>query len=832
MMSQSPVTLNDCGCCQGTSAETPVTLDNRPGLSAIAYRVGIHGTFKRTMLARLSSSAYPALRMLTTREDDDFTIALLDAWAVVGDVLSFYQERIANESYWRTATERLSLLEMARLIGYELRPGVAATTLLAFSMDETPGAPESVIVTAGVKAQSVPGQDEFPQTFETIEEIEARPEWNALKLKLTEGQSVGQSSQKIYLEGTGSNLRAGDALIFVGTNRKDDPESNNWDFRYVSDVTADPVSNQTLVILSTALDSSVASGHPLEVHALRQRAALFGYNAPDPRVLPAETLTKYASSLNAGKTRWLYPISGSTVYLDNNYPAVEKSSWVVLTRPGSTRLYETAGVSEAAVANFAMTGKAAKVQLDPSTGLGNFSSTNYRGTTVYAQSERLAVASERPIGKKATGRVDNLLMAAKVDNLLPERRLVLVGIPKDAEELTSEDLVLDSAKLEGNATRLTFTTTLQQSYQLETVMIYANVARATHGETTQEVLGAGDATRPYQKFGLKQSPVTYVRDTVSASGAVSTLAVRVNDILWHEVPSLYQKGRDERVFVTRRDDEGKMTVQFGDGQNGARLPTGIDNVRATYRKGLGAAGNLESERLTTLLTRPLGLKEVANPVRAAGGADGETRDEARRNAPVTVRTLDRIVSLQDYEDFAQAYAGIAKARATWTWSGQQRGVFVTVAGANGDIVETGSDTTGSSLLSAMQGAGNPFVPLSLASYVPVKFTLDAVITVELDYDSDLVLAAVENDLRDHYSFEAGELGKHVFLSEIMAVIQSVDGVVAVDVNYFHRLDPGVGPTFSQRLIAAAPSPGVAAGEVFGAELLMITDEPLGLETAL
>src|ERR1041384_4339969 len=130
--------LNDCGCCEGISAETPVQIENRPGLSAIAYRAGTHAQFRETLLARLTGSRRPALTGFTTRDSDDFSIALLDAWATVGDVLTFYQERIANEAYLRTATERLSILELARLINYELRPGVAASTYLAFTINEAP----------------------------------------------------------------------------------------------------------------------------------------------------------------------------------------------------------------------------------------------------------------------------------------------------------------------------------------------------------------------------------------------------------------------------------------------------------------------------------------------------------------------------------------------------------------------------------------------------------------------------------------------------------------------------------------------------------------------
>ena len=95
-----------CECCDGITALTPATLNNRPGLSSLAYRVGKHAHFKATMLARLST--LPALAGLTTRQNDDQTIALLDAWATVADVLTFYQERMANEGFLRTATERRS----------------------------------------------------------------------------------------------------------------------------------------------------------------------------------------------------------------------------------------------------------------------------------------------------------------------------------------------------------------------------------------------------------------------------------------------------------------------------------------------------------------------------------------------------------------------------------------------------------------------------------------------------------------------------------------------------------------------------------------------------
>ena len=117
----------NCGCCAGTSVLTPAREDNPPGLSTIAHRGGTWSSFKESMLARLSSQDYPALQPLKTRSDDDFTIALIDAGAMMLDVLTFYQERLANESYLRTATERVSLQEMAKLIGMRLRKVPPAT---------------------------------------------------------------------------------------------------------------------------------------------------------------------------------------------------------------------------------------------------------------------------------------------------------------------------------------------------------------------------------------------------------------------------------------------------------------------------------------------------------------------------------------------------------------------------------------------------------------------------------------------------------------------------------------------------------------------------------
>ena len=122
---------------------------------------------------------------------------------------------------------------------------------------------------------------------------------------------------------------------------------------------------------------------------------------------------------------------------------------------------------------------------------------------------------------------------------------------------------------------LTLESPLAQLYDRATVTIAANVADATHGETVTEVLGNGDGSQPNQSFKLKQAPaLTYIRST-APGGAESTLQVRVNDLLWHEAPTLFERTPRERIYTTELADDGTVTVRFGDGIRGARLPSGL-----------------------------------------------------------------------------------------------------------------------------------------------------------------------------------------------------------------------------------------------------------------
>lgn len=953
----------DCGCCAGIDAATPRRLHNPPGLAAIAYRVGRHGDFLESMRARLSSADLPALAALTTREASDFTLALGDALAASLDVLTFYTERVANEHYLRTATERLSVREMARLIGYELAPGVAASTYLAFTLRGVPGAPVAPItLPVGTRVQSVPGQDEQAQSFETVEPAPARAEWNAIPVKASTPWRPAKGDTELWLDGLATQLQPGDAILIVGQERLTTPGNEQWDVRVLDTVEPDTDNQRTRVHWKRPLGSVFPPMDPAataaQVHVFRQRTALFGHNAPDANLMSANNTDSNVGQLidkggsldlevgllvdNGGRTdgvsigaftlekagglwEWKhFTIDPPTIDLDTDNAKIVAGGWIALASnepgrgsadlPGYTELYRAEKVIHRTRNAFGISGRITRIHPDTDE---NLTAARYplRRTLVLAQSERL-VPTATPLRHPVHG--DALVLGRREDALRPGQPLALTGRRQRlglAPEATGLSLALDSgdsAALEGgdelfllapavrllgasgdqalaadafaaligtpgirlrlalmdrdgrrgslvadasqvrlrpgrdddariseiaviaatddaisrerDHTALRLQASLIHVYERASLRINANVAPATHGESVETILGSGDAGTADQRLVLDQAPLTFVgADT--PSGRASTLEVRVNDMQWQEVASLHAQAPERRVFETRQDDAGVTTVRFGDGLEGARLPSGESNVRAHYRKGLGVAGNLPANRITTLLSRPLGVSEATNPVPATGGEDAETLARARDNAPLTVLTLARAVSIDDYAHFARAFAGIDKAHALWLPAGPAQGVFLTLAGVDGAELPATGDTL-SHLRQALVGYGDPLVPLRLVNYVDARFRCRLAVKVHAAFAPDPVMAGVEAALRGRFGFAQRAFGQAVSVDEVAAVAQAVRGVEAVHVTRLHR--HGAPPTVEPRLFAALPVASLTSLPQ-AAELLTLDAAPLELE---
>lgn len=924
-------------CCEGVSVETPVLVHNRPGLNAVSYRAGNYHQFRESLLAKLSSARLAALRHLTTRSEADFTIALLDAWAIVADVLTFYQERIANESYLETATELRSVLELARLIGYELRPGVAASTYVAFTLEEASLAASQALVSGipigkveppvihiekGTKAQSIPGPEERPQIFETVEKIEARVEWNAIKPRMRQPQDQWLAPSRtddfdqwiLVIQGTTNLLKAGDVLLFVGKDESQKalkkireveidlerkttllyftaPENAIFlpyqspdlshlvnldsDYEDISDFVEQLLSEvwseenfsgllqdkdwSTLEVQEALHRAHSKVSLEFQVYVFRQQAAAFGYNAPkivDYNVQQPAAADKWKE--------WEFAGDENSIYLDTVYEEIRPGSYIAVQKPShysvkEANIYSVTGVNTRSHTNYGMSAKSTEVSIFPTEPWwgdyfyvpvdvidGPVDQTSppsidtedikyplwvIRGLSILIQSEALVLAQSpivAPIAKGST----IIELSQLYPGLKKGRTIILSGEREGFPGIyASEVHTLKNVFIAKGYTVLELEKPLVHTFVRKTVTINANVAPATHGDSVNEVLGSGDAGKVFQKFQLKQPPLTFT-SAATPSGTVSTLEVRVNDILWKEVASLYGKKSNDQVYITRQNDAGQTTVIFGDGITGARLPSGQQNIKASYRRGIGTEALLKAHQLSQLLTRPLGVKAVTNPLPASGAQDRERLADARRNANLTVLTIDRIVSLQDYEDFARAFAGISKAMAIWMHAKRKRYVHLTIAGYQGASVPLDSPLY-KNLCKAIQNAGIPDVAIHIANAEYKRFNLTASIQVHPDYLPDKVRSTVDQQLRDHFSFSRRQFGQPVALSEVISVMQEVAGVVAVDVDALYIKGKEVKPNPS--LTAAIPTSfqqSDSKSEPPGAELITIDTGPLDLKTVI
>jgi predicted phage baseplate assembly protein len=402
-----------------------------------------HADFDAAMRAVLDRT--PGLAGLRARTVDDPTIALIDAWAVALDVLSFYQERITVEGFLGTATEDRSVHELADTVGYRPSPGLSAGCLLAFTLEDGVGAPASVTLDAGLAVQSLPGPGELPQTYETLSSVEARPEWNAVPAVTV--AEAKPAPTELNLPGVVTDIRPGDALLFLSAAAEQGSvRSADWAVRLVDAVGPLPGGGPTRVAWSEPVSGD------FRVYLLRQRAAVFGHNAPDFRSMPADLQTAYQDPLRrtgksatavdhtamrieakaaaahrdfgqewpASRFRVLAPATSSSVDLDSVYPAAIKDSWAVLGRQDTVKLYRITDVGTTSRTDFTLTAKVTRLTLDGHD-IGATFGGHVRDTVVLVGSQRLTLA---PIPVTAPVQ-DRTIALAKAMTPLTAGRLVI-----------------------------------------------------------------------------------------------------------------------------------------------------------------------------------------------------------------------------------------------------------------------------------------------------------------------------------------------------------------------------------------------------------------------
>ncbi|WP_413099287.1 putative baseplate assembly protein [Streptomyces sp. Inha503] len=530
------------------------------------------------------------------------------------------------------------------------------------------------------------------------------------------------------------------------------------------------------------------------------------------------------------------PTNRYVLPLDSVQNSVTVGSWVAIERPrkgsgepdgipGDRKLASVTtrvvAVRTAAYTNYGITGRGTQLTLaDPWLDEHDVLLSAIRDTTVHAGGEPLRPADE-PLGEDVHG--NEIELAELYDGLRPGRRIVVSGertdIPGPAGPggptgVRGTELAVIAAvdqrvdpELPGDhvQTTLTLTADLACRYRRETVRVQGNVVPATHGESRDEAIGSGDPAVPGQTFTLWQSPLTWL-PADNPLGAVPALEIRVDGLLWHRVDSLAGRGPRERVYVTGTTGDGRTTVTFGDGVHGARLPGGHENVRARYRFGTGEAANVPADRITQALTRPLGVTAVTNPRPATGGADGDGPGLTRRTIPLAVSALDRLVSLQDYEDFARSRAGIGRAAARELFDGRRRVLHVTVAGVDDAPIGEDAEVL-RALRTSLAAYGDTRLPVRVDVRELVLLVLVARVKVAPDHSWELVEPRLRQALLRELGYPGRELGQPAALSEVLATAQSVPGVDYVDVDAFTGVPASSTPGELAGLAARLTEPG-------------------------
>ncbi len=973
-------------CC---NPEITVAARNYPpGLSALVERRSTYAQFLQRMVDQISlqkeQQADPTqpnltpLAALTTRQTQDPTIAFLDAWAIVLDVLDFYQQRWLNENYLRTATQTLSIMELAGEIGYELKPGLAATTWLAFTIDPNQG---TATVPQGTQVQSLPTQSNPPQAFETLQDLAASVQFNTLipdQPLQKQTQPVSQSYSQINLQGVNTNLKVGDGILII--DNVDVQKTKQAYFATVTSVVTDLADGLTTISWQWQTSDSVKAMTDPAIFALRTQLSCFGSNGPsfqsvqsvypktqhwDPYITEVAGVTGSESNADPGITIWqCFDAQGGGSYINysKNFYAdlflnqinskILPSSYVILLsrqlvrlrprlpnppRPGRYEyeiVYQILSISDVnnqSLQGFGLSGTVTGLKIyqqwnESNGGWQSFSDLDktspggfdfgFRDTIIYAQSERLPLYYQS-LPKPGFIQSQNITLNKVIDGFVPGQTLAIssinnnspqtesITIQKVAYDTNSQKVTLTLAEplnffyqpgtidiynspsnmysvdiddpsnptstlsflssvapsspltvgsdlnllftLQGTIatysevftitgsydnqgnTVLTLSQDLQYAYPPANCILYGNVVEASNGATVaQEVLGSGDGTQINQSFTLKRQPLTYL-PAPTAQGSQDTLQISVNNVYWQEVPSFYGQGPTSKCYVVNTDKDGVTQILFGDGQQGARLPTGQENVIATYRIGLGSAGQVGIGSLTLMQTRPLGVKSVTNPLPATGAADPETEDDARQNAIWPVLTLGRVVSLVDMEYFTLGYPGISKVQAALLPRLQQPPVFyLTVCGANGAAIED-SSLLQQNLLQAINEIRTPGQALIIASYDSQPFSIEAWLVINPSYVASDVLNQVNTELLNQFGFSASNLAQPVRASEIIEVIQAIQGVIAVNITKLYlNSDITTADSFpSQAELLATPAQEIN-GTLQPAQLLMIDPNGIAL----
>lgn len=813
-----------CGCSGGQTSICPCegddgcawTITNLPGLPSIAYRVGDFGSFREAMLlpSVLDPVGETYLEGWRPTAGTDLALQIVDWWAYVAEVLTFYTERIANESYLGTALLPESVSRLVSLLGYRPRPGIGATATLGVLA----AGPGSITLPAGFQVSSKAAPGVPSQTFELGQTV-------TIGAPTSVPAPPAQSTQPGNSDGPPANTPPGSALpppltsliVNGGVLLKGKPTSISVGDRLLllpTDFSTEPGDMAAAVVTVAALNQETDPYGKVNTRVVLDSFSASGFASTDLAAdyrLCRSKITNHLASLPADAA----VVTDTTLTLDSTARSINAGDPVVIDTPGAgTGLNYGTGFDIVQVTSYAeqlwYINASDPTQPTVSPGSNGIPLLVAQLTIQSARTSSLEVnyeaAPSAVIVRSGWTDVGTLINTPQNQVAGLPSTVTLSQPPAVASGTTATALVEDANGAGGlvsatpqKGSQVTLAAgaagagALPANLQPPLRLLWDLITVSRGATTANENLGTGDATRPGQDFTLKKSPVTYLADTAtgaappgaggpagagsrSGPGYSSTVGLAVDGVWWTEVPMFYGRGPAETVFVTREDESGATHVLTGDGINGARLRTGAV-VTATYRTGSGAAAP-PAGTLTQILSPQTNLSALRDPAAAGGGADPDAAALLSALAPASVLTFGRAISADDYEVVAAQAPGVTRAGAVWAWDeGEQRALTVVYVG-DGE----GAVTSARALLRAEADPNRPVrVRLAIPHPVRLRMTLE----VAADYVLDDVVAAVRSALLDPVAglFAPGVLaiGETLYRSRIESVC-AVPGVVAI-----HRL---------------------------------------------
>lgn len=326
------------------------------------------------------------------------------------------------------------------------------------------------------------------------------------------------------------------------------------------------------------------------------------------------------------------------------------------------------------------------------------------------------------------------------------------------------------------------TVSMTEGQSVGTLAIVLHPGSSVQETVFVETLGSSDGSID-QQFTLANYPVV--------DGSIRIFADEV-DPTTNETQEEYQQydfildaGPGDRAFEYTRNATGIVTIEFGDGVNGFVPPSGT-NVYATYTVGQGSLGNIGVNAITDLAQGIPNITLVSNAA-ASGGADEESLDQIRLNAPRAYQTQDRAVTLSDFSNLALGVASVFKAKAV---ANTYTNVTVFILGPGGQLPNQALKDATKAYLDDRKMAGTTVSVLG-GSQVPVNLGLIAtpVIIGVLDrFTRTDVKNNVQQALSNYFAAGSSDFGKRIPVSDIYSVIAGVPGVQYAAVTMMARAD--------------------------------------------